>query len=466
MKALVIFLIFIKSFIFGNNAVTIHEIFDFIRENNKEFRYSNFWEDFIFITNEKSIKKKVAPIIGTQVRNNGKRVKAKNISMFVDNSRLGLCVLKDGTVLKNDYDYVGSSYMDFGFNSTTFIDSIKKVYTDYLTWAGYDKSEEKPKYYNYDDAKRVLESVVGTYFFEKYLYTFNTLPEMLSFSKFNNPGKRFKNDLSEAKKNYSNLLLEYENFIVEKNESFFKPYQKEVWVYLETDIDWTSYKLYKSANINSVLAYQFSKYDVGYADYVTSLRCYYPQKNSKNTYNRKISPTWKEVKDFYGSLRVLNEKRINKDTPIFLTYNIDKIEFNYDDDLNKISSFMFISLNSSEHGKEFYKNILKKGSKIIIDGEAKVIYNPFKNDNKMKFINEENREYKEDIVFECRFTDNPINENIFYVPLNAISDNSDYNFKQLSQLYYDEIETICNGIIGTNFDSKSKRIGVNLLNKN
>ena len=224
----------------------------------------------------------------------------------------------------------------------------------------------------------------------------------------------------------------------------------------------------------------FSQVATGYNTLVEVMR------TAEYSYSEKIQPSWDQIKNHFGGIKGLMERGINKDTPIYLSYNIDKIEFTYEPSSNRIVAASFITLSTSNIGEDYFSEELESGKKIKLIGEAKLKDNPFSKELDKNLWDGEslisvlakstgsqsqniarvlNKLKSEEMFFECIFPDNPTKKTNFLIPLSKISDNDWYKneYNDLYTLFYDEVETLFNDIPSVEYLRKENMFLVNFL---
>ena len=292
---------------------------------------------------------------------------------------------------------------------------------------------------------------------DRLFYDFDNLREFLSNSYIIEP-KSFLDKKLELESEFDELSSMFQNYLNDKNKDFFKPYKKTEFVKTGEDYNTDTYDMYRSANVDPLLAMSFSKVSTGYNKETEVMRTAYI------THSETIEPSWDEIKEHFGGLQGLMDRGITKETSVKLSYVANIIEFSYENESNRIIAALHISLNPSSLGKEFYSDLLKNGNKIKIIGEAKMKENYFHisdyRDGDMKYGKV--RMIEQPLIFECTFPENPTNKTKFEVPLKLIGDNNIYkdDLKKLKTLFTDEAELLFNKVPYTRYFKEHNRVVV------
>jgi len=297
---------------------------------------------------------------------------------------------------------------------------------------------------------------------DKLIYDFDNLEQFFTNS-YVIETQSFLDKKLEIKSEFDELSSMFQNYLNDKNKDFFKPYKKTEFVKTGEDYNTDSYNMYRSAGVDPLLAMTFSKVSTGYNREIEVMRRVYL------SHSETIEPSWDEIKEHFGGLQGLMDRGISKDTPVKLSYVANMIEFSYENESNKIIAALYISLNPSSLGKEFYSDLLKNGNKIKIIGEARLEKNYFhisnihdstKKIHDMNYFND--LMIEQPLIFECIFPENPTEKTRFEIPLELIRDNDIYknDLKKLKSLFSDEVELIFNKVPYTKYFKEHNRVVV------
>tara|TARA_Y100001970_G_scaffold292473_1_gene433904 strand:- start:1354 stop:2892 length:1539 start_codon:yes stop_codon:yes gene_type:complete len=255
------------------------------------------------------------------------------------------------------------------------------------------------------------------------------------------PPSSFLKDIEKLKKEISNLDSIFMGKLAPVLANSLSPYTQEKWVTTSTDYDYDMYNLYVADGAPSWLAKEWSRVNYGHnEEYSTNQHL-----NVKLL--KEVTPSWDEIKKFYGGIDELINRGITKDhiNQFTLKYYTKKIEFikNEEKYLPRIRVYM----SSGKLGKEFWADKVPADWVEDYNGDVEITYdNPYRllnlvYNNEKKLI----RTTIEDNIFiECSFSIPYFQENSYKAPFSSLQniDNYKNEFSKLYTLYWDEIETI------------------------
>ena len=99
---------------------------------------------------------------------------------------------------------------------------------------------------------------------------------------------------SEIKNEFDELSTLFLDYLNDKNKDFFKPYKKTQFVKTGEDYNTDTYDMYRSANVDPLLAMSFSKVNTGYNREIEVMRTAYI------LHSETIKPSWDEIKEYFG----------------------------------------------------------------------------------------------------------------------------------------------------------------------
>jgi len=261
----------------------------------------------------------------------------------------------------------------------------------------------------------------------------------------------FTNSMKSIKPLVSELDEIFNHELTKSLNQFLLPYKITKFVQTGTDYDDSMYGMYRSSGVDPGLAKMWSKVNTGHVD--TSII----NRRAEIKISNSITPSWSEIKSFYGGLKGLMEKGVTqKDTLQFkLTYKIDKFEFYHDSTTGLNHSAMFITMNTSETGKIFHQEKLKDGYQIKVIGTIDIDNSPF-------HISHEFDKYKKEKItslnFVCKYPENPINKEVFQLSIYDFKNSGEFvsEYKKLHTIYWDELRSILGDVPYISVSDKKK----------
>ena len=262
-------------------------------------------------------------------------------------------------------------------------------------------------------------------------------------------------------------------------KEFFKRYKKEVVVGTTKSFDYNNYYRLRSQAIDATTSAVLSAKT--YAK--TEEREF--ERHVLFNFSKEIKPSWNEIKEFFGGLEGVMERNISKDSPVFLKFEVNRIELQYDNISKKIDASLFIQTTASELGREYYSKYLKnlgfntKNSLVQVTGEAKFIGNFLHHSSmaseqkRLEFLKRKRREFRDvqvrprdmvmetqPIFLECEFPDNLTGKNTYKFQFNSIQDSREElkNLLQLKKLFTDEVESIIKKVPFTTYLKEQNKV--------
>ena len=269
-------------------------------------------------------------------------------------------------------------------------------------------------------------------------------------SRLKNSSDEYMLSLSNKRAQFKELLSIFKKQLASINYEFYQPYIVSHFKKTGVTYDLTSYQWYKSEGFDFATSAFLSQRATGV--WVDSTY----EMSASIEVKEKIQPNWESVKKEFGGLKGLMKRGITKQDEISLEYEAFRIEMRASPD-GSIDAILYIHLNPSPLGKEYYRDFLKFGNQIKVLGKS--VETAYHFNSVFKFPKKNNiANVPHKMHFE--FPENPTGETHFIVPLKSMAKSDEYIEKiiKLETLFRDEVELLLDDMPNTSYDKENNII--------
>jgi len=364
-------------------------------------------------------------------------------------------------------------------NYLTYIENANAVFLFKYLYA--DNPRPKSNIIRGITIRPEASSLCYNFISNKLFYDFNDMNDFFFNDKLYNvkPPTRFLSKKEEIKNDFNELSTIFQKKLNGNYKEFFKRYKKKVLVGTTKSFDYNNYYRLRSQAIDvSTSAVLSAK---TYGEYEEREF----ERHALINFSKEIRPSWSEIKEFFGGLEGVMKRNISKDSPVFLRFEVNRIELQYDEISKKINASLFIDTNASDLGEEYYSNYLKnigfntKNSTLKVIGEAKFIGNFLHHSSivsekkRLEFLRRNSKAITDvyvrprdmvmetqPIFLECEFPDNLTGKSTYKFQFNSIQDSRKEleNLLQVKKLFTDEVESIIKKVPFTTYLKEQNKV--------